>query len=550
MPGPYLSPGVYVEEVPPAASPIAGVGTSTAGFIGVIPDVLYKREAVKNEILGKGDGSKKEFDLKRYPVIIDSNKFTVKVNGTETTATLENDTQSKKSKLKLTTTASEKDKLITIDYIWTNTFEEKVSEDINTGTEGAKEFDLKNYPVVTGEITVTIDNSKVKATLLNKDQERKSTIEFKTAPQANKTIKVEYTWIKDKLTPVAAGERKLCTSFNQFVNYFGDFSFSDKDDGSSSPDPKNRYLHHAVYGFFNNGGTVCHVIRRPTEVALKQNIQTDLKELAKIDEIAIVGVPGIADSSVQGAVLDHCEQLEDRFAILDGKETVTEYTKDEIQNATRDSTYGAIYFPWIVVSDRKIIDTDPDKNNKLTVPPSGHIAGVYARVDNQRGVYKAPANEGIRGALDLKDRLTKNDQENLNPKGINVIRMFNRNIKIWGARTMGGDDNGEFKYISTRRLFNFLRESIDEGTQFAVFEPNSPSLWQRIKRNVGDFLLGQWRDGALFGETPEKAFFVKCDEETNPSDVRERGEVITEIGVAIVKPAEFVIFRIQQRTGG
>ena len=123
-------------------------------------------------------------------------------------------------------------------------------------------------------------------------------------------------------------------------------------------------------------------------------------------------------------------------------------------------------------------------------------------------------------------------------------------IKIWGGRTLGGDNNGNFKYISTRRFFNFLSESIDEGTQFVVFEPNTPALWQRIKRSTGDFLLNQWRAGALFGETPEKAFFVKCDAETNPPDVRELGLVVTEIGVAIVKPAEFVIFRIQQTTGG
>jgi phage tail sheath protein FI len=127
---------------------------------------------------------------------------------------------------------------------------------------------------------------------------------------------------------------------------------------------------------------------------------------------------------------------------------------------------------------------------------------------------------------------------------------LNGAIRVWGARTLGGDDNGEFKYVSTRRFFNFLRESIDKGTQFVVFEPNSPALWQRIKRTVGDFLLEQWRAGALFGETAEKAFFVKCDAETNPPNTREAGQVVTEVGVAIVKPAEFVIFRIQQQTGG
>jgi len=177
------------------------------------------------------------------------------------------------------------------------------------------------------------------------------------------------------------------------------------------------------------------------------------------------------------------------------------------------------------------------------------VAGIYARVDGTRGVFKAPANEVVIGAVDLDRNLTRDQQELLNPKGINVIRSFNGTIKVYGARTLGGDDNGEFRYISTRRFMNFLKESIDEGTQFVVFEPNSPKLWQRIIRSVGDFLTNQWLEGALFGETPKEAFFVKCDAETNPASVREAGQVITIIGVAIVKPAEFVIFRIEQLTG-
>ncbi|NEP54897.1 MAG: phage tail sheath family protein, partial [Moorea sp. SIO3C2] len=206
-------------------------------------------------------------------------------------------------------------------------------------------------------------------------------------------------------------------------------------------------------------------------------------------------------------------------------------------------------FPWITVFDPAQQILNPSSNGSIFLPPSGHMAGVYARVDGERGVFKAPANEVIRGALDLEYNLTRAEQDGLNPLGINIIRSFKGNIKVWGARTLGGDDNGEYKYISTRRYFNFLRESIDEGTQFAVFEPNNLALWQRINRTVGDFLLNQWRDGALFGATPEQAFFVKCDAETNPKEVREAGQVVALIGVAIVKPAEFVIFRIQQMAG-
>jgi phage tail sheath protein FI len=237
--------------------------------------------------------------------------------------------------------------------------------------------------------------------------------------------------------------------------------------------------------------------------------------------------------------------MEDRFAVLDGEniDAQTDPTPENIYPGAAGmgdpSEYAAIYWPWLNVDGTTV------------VPPCGHIAGIFARVDGERGVHKAPANEAIRGVLSTSAATSQSIQDGLNPAGINVIRTFRQTgIRVWGARTVGGDANGEMKYVSTRRFLNFLRESIDEGTQFVVFEPNNPSLWPRIRRSVSDFLLGQWRAGALFGATPQQAFFVRCDEETNPPDVREAGQVVTEIGVAITKPAEFVIFRIQQTTGG
>jgi phage tail sheath protein FI len=177
------------------------------------------------------------------------------------------------------------------------------------------------------------------------------------------------------------------------------------------------------------------------------------------------------------------------------------------------------------------------------------MAGIYARVDRERGVHKAPANEVVRGALDVEFQISKAIQDGLNPHGVNCIRFMNNNITVWGARTVGGDQNTDLKYINVRRLLLFLRESIDEGTQWVVFEPNDHSLWAKIVRNVTAFLTTVWRDGALFGSTPQEAFYVKCDEETNPVELRDLGQVITEIGVSIVKPAEFVIFRISQWAG-
>lgn len=325
-----------------------------------------------------------------------------------------------------------------------------------------------------------------------------------------------------------AGEPQLVTSWEQFKNKFGDFQAG------------NATLAHAVYGFYNNGGTRCWVTR-VTDVSNATAVGNALDGFRAVDEIAIVAVPGTLNANIQGALLDHCENAGDRFAILDGQQA-TSYTPADIQGSVRDSDYAALYFPWISVYD-------PVTNANIFAPPSGHLAGIYSRVDTQRGVHKAPANEVIRGAAGVEARLSKADQDGLNPDGINVIRAFNGNITVWGGRTLGGDANTEWKYINVRRLFLFLRESIDEGTQWVVFEPNTQDLWAKITRNITAFLTTVWRAGALFGSTPQEAFFVKCDAETNPPEVRDLGQVVTEIGVAVVKPAEFVIFRISQWAG-
>jgi phage tail sheath protein FI len=325
-----------------------------------------------------------------------------------------------------------------------------------------------------------------------------------------------------------AGEPQLVTSWEQFKNKFGDFQAG------------NVTLAHAVYGFYNNGGTRCW-ITRVTDVSNATAVGNALDGFRAVDEIALVAVPGSLNANIQGALLDHCENAGDRFAILDGQRA-TSYTPADIQGGVRDSDYAALYFPWISVYD-------PVTNANIFAPPSGHLAGIYSRVDTQRGVHKAPANEVIRGAAGVEARLSKADQDGLNPDGINVIRAFNGNITVWGGRTLGGDANTEWKYINVRRLFLFLRESIDEGTQWVVFEPNTQNLWAKITRNITAFLTTVWRAGALFGSTPQEAFFVKCDAETNPPEVRDLGQVVTEIGVAVVKPAEFVIFRISQWAG-
>ena len=247
--------------------------------------------------------------------------------------------------------------------------------------------------------------------------------------------------------------------------------------------------------------------------------------------------------TVQLAMINHCEQMGDRMAIID---PLPDLSPQEVrtwrQSETNyDSKYAALYYPWITIGG-------PD-GRPMVVPPSGHMAGIYARNDNERGVHKAPANEIVRGALAAARPITKGEQDTLNPIGVNCIRSFaGRGVRVWGARTLSSDP--AWRYVNVRRLFNFVEKSIEMGTQWVVFEPNNPDLWARIRRDVGAFLTGLWRDGMLFGQTPNEAFFVKCDEELNPADVRDRGQLFIDVGLAPVKPAEFVIFRLSQFSGG
>jgi phage tail sheath protein FI len=266
----------------------------------------------------------------------------------------------------------------------------------------------------------------------------------------------------------------------------------------------------------------------------------DLMALYQANKIDKEGV-----KAIQQAMLDHCTNMKDRFAVLDCLPGLNpQEVKDWVVNeAGYDSKYGAVYYPWIKVAN-------PLGNGAgVLVPPSGHMAGIYARSDTQRGVHKAPANEIVQGAIGLETQITKTEQDSLNPVGINCIRAFpGRGIRVWGARTLSSD--ASWRYINVRRLFNFVEKSIEVGTQWVVFEPNDMDLWERIKRDIRAFLVRVWRDGALFGATPDEAFYVKCDAELNPPSVRDAGQVIIEIGLAPVKPAEFVIFRISQWAGG
>lgn len=505
----YLSPGVYVEEVPSVIKPIAGVSTSTAAFVGAVPELIQIPEENPaydpNRPLGPDNAS---YRVQPFPFPQDR---------------------------------------------------------VDTARGALEALAIKGA------------NGTVALPLRPTDNTAAGMANFRRAQEEYATAESRFQ--ASDLAP--EGHPVLCTTFAEFTRHFGAFSL----DGlppvapgwpggppaaagggaagpagaapgaggaaaaGAAPPPGQSQLAHAVFAFFNNGGTRCYVMRYADWKRLREPLS--LAPLEAIDEISLVAAPGFTDEGVQANIVTHCENMGERFGILDGHFEVAQgedLTVTAIRTAN-NTNYGALYFPWIKVFDRATQLTQPDGDGDIFVAPSGAMAGIYSRVDHERGVHKAPANEVVRGALGTKYRISRNLQDGLNPLGINCIREINDNITVWGARTLGGDKNLDLKYINVRRTLIFLRKSIDQGTQWVVFEPNEYSLWAKIVRNVTAFLTVVWRDGALFGASPAEAFYVKCDAETNPPENRELGRVTTEIGVAIVRPAEFVIFRISQWAG-
>jgi phage tail sheath protein FI len=423
----YLSPGVYIEEVPSSVQAIAGASTSTAAFLGIVPDSVSCPEVNPN------------FDptLKPTPVVA-------------------------------------------------------------SAPAGKARNDLEDSAA-------------------------------SPPPPDASDPRLSPFRLRDFRIGLPVCEPRLFTNFTEFQSVFGDFS----------TDSGHRNLSHAVFGFFNNGGAICYVIR----ITSTAQIEEAMRKLEPIDEISIVAAPGMVDDVVRAAILAHCESAH-WFGILDTEETVTEPPDASMLPPVSKNL--ALYFPWFQVFDPATKIMDPSGKGTIYAPPSGHVAGIYARVDRERGVHKAPANEKVMGALGLRYSISKAQQGLLNPLGINCIRKLNGNITVWGARTIGGYKNGEFTYVNVRRLLLFLRKSIENGTQWVVFEPNDQFCWAKVTRNVSQFLTIVYNDGALFGETPAQAFFVKCDKETNPPERRELGQLTAIIGVAPVRPAEFVIFKIMQ----
>lgn len=288
-----------------------------------------------------------------------------------------------------------------------------------------------------------------------------------------------------------------------------------------------------------------------------QAVATDLPfngllALEAVEDISIVAAPGAgggwvgaggdagpAAQAINGALMTHCEKMLYRVAALETPAQLLPGEALDFRNL-RSSDLAAIYYPWITV-------THPIDGSRVDVPPAAYAAGIWARSDNDRGVIKAPANEVVRSALDLETRLNRAQQELLNPDGVNCLRFFpGPGFLVWGARTVS--DDPEWKYLSIRRYFNYLEKSIDEGTQWVVFEVNGPALWASVRHTIEGFLLNEWRSGALLGSKPEQGFFVRCDASTMTADDLDQGRLVCLIGVAAARPAEFVIFRVSQIT--
>lgn len=290
----------------------------------------------------------------------------------------------------------------------------------------------------------------------------------------------------------------------------------------------------------------------PTEYEGKDDpeklYKTGLKHFEDIEDISIVAAPGSTaqfDSqalnarAILGLMIGHAQRMRYRIAVLDSGDRQSVSAVRDLR-AKIDSKYAAIYYPWVQVMD-------PVTRREISLPPSGFVAGIYARNDINRAVYKAPANEVVNLALGFETMLNKSQQDVLNPEGINCFRYFEgRGMLLWGARTISSDP--EWKYVNLRRYFAYLERSIDKGTQWAVFEPNGERLWANVKRTIEDFLLNEWQNGALLGDRPEKSYFVKCDRGTMSQNDLDNGRLVCLVGVAALKPAEFVIFRIGQWT--
>jgi phage tail sheath protein FI len=502
----YASPGVYVEEVERGTKPIEAVGTSMAAFVGITAEASLKA-------INAATGER---------VVVESrmNKPTLVTSWTQ----------------------------------FTDIYGEFVSGAYLPDAVYGYFANGGGPCYVTSLRALKEGGGDVKAAEVSIPSSGK-TAAFKVVakipgPAGNSTTVTVKIIGEDTISLTVGGETRDGLTMKKGEKYIGEAAFDAvviSDVGSATSMP--------VEGTYTLSGggikplTASDFIGDPSE-------RTGLGGLEALDDVRLVlcpdlmaGYEGTDESKervkmVQTAMIAHCEKMRYRFAVLDTPPGLNaQQVREWRYYVNFDSSYAALYYPWI-----EIADLSGSGSTTKMVPPSGHIVGIYNREDANRGVHKAPANQIVLGAISLEISLSKGEQDVLNPIGVNCIRSFpGRGIRVWGARTMSS--NGAWRYVNVRRLFIMVEASMEAGLSWVVFEPNDATLWAKVGRDVTSFLRVVWRSGALFGNTPEQAFYVKCDEELNPLEIRDLGQLIIEVGMAPVKPAEFVIFRISQWAG-
>jgi len=486
----YLRPGVFVEEIPSGAYPIEGVGTSTAGFVGIATrGALNKPMLVTNwSQFVKHFGDYRRDSYLAYAV------YGFFLN--------------KGKRCFITRVASPTAAIASVDL------QDRAATPVNT-----LRVQALNEGIWGNDLSIDIADGK-----------KDPTSEFKLMVKENGyTVEV---W--DDLSMDSSTENYIENVINGKSNYIQTDSL---DSASTAPD--NRPFVQSNIPLAGGVDGVSDIT--DSDYIGSQANKSGLYAFDDVDEVNSIAIPGITSQTVVQAGLDYCSGRGDCGFVSDCPPNQNPQETKAFRELF-DSSYGYYYYPRILIND-------PLTKTIKPIPVSGHMMGIFSRSDGERGVHKAPANEVVFGAVGLEYNVTDGEQEILNPSGVNCIRSFRgRGIRVWGARTMSSNPN--LRYIHKRRFLMFIEESIAEGTQWAVFEPNDEVLWGKIIRSASAFLKRQWMEGALFGKTPEDAFYVRCNEETNPAEVRSAGQVITEIGVNIVETAEFVIFRIGQWDGG
>ena len=565
----YLSPGVYVEELESGSKPMEGVGTSTAGFVGLaergpvggIPQLVTSAAEFKRTYGGYlSENAFGEYRFLAYAVdqfFINggSRAFIVRVAPSDGVCSTGSNKVLNISAKNPGTWGDD----IQINVAPTSKAKTQILEVLDT--DAGKRYIVKNGDGFnSGDVVAFNDGETVVYNKVVKNQGNiltlandlddscvdKELIPTKVLTTCEFSLDVRYgdvVEVYDNLnfninTPNYV-DKKLSKSDLINVTYVGE-----EGDEIQSPFEMIAGADKAVASVVMSGGkdgsaqsiSAADFIGEDGGAGHRTGIQSFLDN----DSVAIIAVPGVTDPNVQLTLVAHCENLGSRFAVLDMPRDMRKVEDLINHRDIFDSAYAAMYHPWLSVFDPL------DKKN-IAVPPSGSILGIFARTDTTRGVHKAPANEVVRGCVGLDSQFTKGEQDILNPKGINLIRAFpGQGIRVWGART--ACSNPSWRYVNVRRLFIFIEESIRANTNWAVFEPNDEVLWTRVQRTISVFLEGLWRAGSLSGTSPEEAFFVNIGRDTMTQDDIDNGRLVCIIGVAPVKPAEFVIFRISQKT--